>query len=252
MKTTFLQFTLVSLSFLLLLPFFSTLAIASEHGSPQAIIRDYLMASEMLKRCPTVGRDGRISGRREQIADFGETLINSLASRALKLSPRLTRTTAAEQVRQWLQRQAAATSDGYLCNLATNAQLLEIIGSFKTLKTRFWLKSYGERTDIHIQPVPLQSNRRIKTYALPAFQRTAIASIVRFHSPMQCTQPVVEKIELIRKKRTETINKPVYVMNALSFIERWEFACIGRRYWVEVSFSRNNDGMIGSSSISGN
>nr|WP_321445365.1 hypothetical protein [uncultured Cohaesibacter sp.] len=252
MKTTFLQFTLVSLSFLLLLPLFSTLATASEHGSPQTIIRDYLMASEMLKRCPAVEQDGRISGRREQIDNFGEILINSLASRALKLSPRLTRTTAAEQVRQWLQRQAAATSDAYLCNLATNAQLLEIIGSFRQLKTRFWLKSYGERTDIHIRPVPLQSNRRLKTYALPAFQRTAIASIVRFHSPVQCTQPFIEKIELIRKKRTETVNKPVYVMNALSFIERWEFSCIGRRYWVEVSFSRNNDGMIGSSSISGN
>lgn len=252
MKTPFSFHALLSLTFLLFLSFFSGFASASEHGSPQAIIREYLMASEMLKRCPTVSTDIRIASRREQIAQFGEILVGSLANRARKLSPNLTRSAAAAKVRQWLNRQAAETSDGHLCTLAKNADLLKIIASFRSAQTRLWLLSYGERSDTDIKPVQLESNRMIKTYALPDFQQVAIASIARSHSPAQCTVPAIEKIELVRKKRTETLNRPAYVQDALSVIERWEFACVGRRYWVELSFSRDNDSMLGVYSISGN
>ncbi|WP_157967666.1 hypothetical protein [Cohaesibacter intestini] len=210
------------------------------------------MASEMLKRCPTASADERITRRQSQIAQFGEFLINSLASRATKLSPGLTSDAAAGQVRMWLSRQAKNTSDYRLCTMASNSQLLKIIASFQRLDTRRWLRAYAARSDVKIEPVPLDSNKLLKSYALPAFQQVVLKSIAKSHSPRQCTQPFVEKIDLIRKKRTETINQPAYVLDALSFIERWEFSCIGRRYWVEVSFSRDNDGMLGLYSISGN
>lgn len=221
----------------------------AHHGSPSIFIRDYLMASEMLKRCPEIAEDPDLTARRNQIEAFGQILVISLAKRARHLSPDLTQSIAEGKVRDWFNRQARETSDHHLCNMATKQELLKVIAGFKRYEILRWLKHYGSRTDSDVTPVRLRNNRKLRTYALPEFQKIALKDIARAHSRGRCDQPSIYDVRLVRKKRTATGNQPAYVQDALNVIERWDFYCGGIQGRVEVTFARDNDSMLGTYSI---
>ncbi|WP_373235997.1 hypothetical protein [Cohaesibacter celericrescens] len=225
-------------------------SVSGPDFSPRTLLRDYMVVSQMMDQCPEIASDRRMSDKKKQFLTAGEYLVDSLSRRASTIKPGLTNAAARGLLQQWMSRQAGNFGNEQLCNMASTLQLGQYIDTLSAPSTLAQLQHYAMRTDVEIKPLPLTSKENLKTYASPHFQAIALLTIAQSHSKGICRTPNVTSVRLIKKTPKEIRNRPVFIASSLHIVERWDYDCGGRKGRVELTFSRDNDGIIGPYQIS--
>lgn len=214
-----------------------------------AVLSNFVVADYLLGKC---GAAIFPDTPESEIRASYDLLRSSLADRAVRLRPGLTRKKAAESIRSTVESRTAI----YAASLdKINCDRRKVVPTSRFVQISAGSKFRRLTEKLPEAPVYYEKQRQVNsdaagpvTFAYPDLLRNLLQAMSQRGGGGHCSQLTVEKIEFVSKTKHKVENLPIFLLPPIEYIENWTTRCGDDVKVRRVQFVLDSDGPVGRTS----